>query len=77
VAKELLRRVRREGAVEVLSPRPSPTELARLIGARRESVSREITRLVRTGVLRRTGEGLVVLDRRALIETATEAQPED
>lgn len=77
VAKELLRRVRLQGDIEVVAPRPSPTELARLIGARRESVSREITRLVRTGVLRRTDAALVVLDRRSLEETATESQPDD
>ena len=74
VARELLRRVRREGEVESVAPRPSPTELARLIGARRESVSREITRLERAGVLRRTDAALIVLDRRTLVETATESQ---
>ena len=77
VAKELLRRVQQQGEVEVVAPRPSPTELARLIGARRESVSREITRLVRAGILRRTDAALIVLDRRTLVETATEAHPDD
>ncbi len=69
VAKELLRRLQPRAGAEVVAPAPSPTELGRMIGARRESVSREISRLVRSRVFDRTADALVLLDRRALFET--------
>ncbi len=77
VAKELLRRLRSRDGAEVVVPAPSPTELGRMIGARRESVSREISRFVRRGVFDRTGDALVLIDRRALLEAIEHSREPD
>lgn len=67
LAAELLRlgRPRPDGTRSV-SPPPTQEELAARIGARRETVSREMAVLARTGLLRRTRAAFVLQDPAAL-----------
>lgn len=67
VAAELLRvgRPRGDGTL-VVSPPPTQQNLASRIGARRETVSREIGALVAAGLLRRTPGAYVLTDPAAL-----------
>lgn len=77
---ELLRlsRPKPDGS-RVLSPLPTQEELAARIGARRETVSREISALTQSGLLHRTRAALVLHDPAAL-QAAVDAgldQPRD
>ena len=67
VAAELLRiaRPRSDGTL-VISPPPTQEELANRIGARRETISRELGALARAGLLRRTTAAIVLTDAAAL-----------
>lgn len=67
VAAELLRisRPRGDGTL-VISPPPTQEELANRIGARRETISRELGALSRAGLLRRTASVIVLTDAAAL-----------
>ena len=67
VAAELLRLARpRQDGTRVLSPPPTQEELASRMGARRETVSRELSALTAAGLLRRTAAAIVVTDPAAL-----------
>lgn len=67
LAAELLRLGRpRPDGTRVVSPPPTQEELAARIGARRETVSRELSSLSRAGLLRRTRSALVLNDPQAL-----------
>ena len=63
LAAELLRlaRARADGTASI-SPPPTQEELAERIGARRETVSRELSGLARAGLLHRTRAALVLDD---------------
>lgn len=64
---ELLRLSRpRPDGTRALSPPPTQEELADRIGARRETVSREVASLSRSGLVRRTRSALVLDDPAAL-----------
>lgn len=67
LAAELLRlaRARPDGSASI-SPPPTQEELAERIGARRETVSRELSALARAGLLHRTRPALVLDDPAAL-----------
>ncbi len=80
LAAELLRlsRVRPDGTCTV-SPPPTQDELAARIGARRETVSRELSVLTRAGLLRRS-RSAIVLDEPDALRATVEAgfdQPTD
>ena len=80
LAAELLRlsRLRPDGT-RGLSPPPTQEELAARIGARRETVSRELSALTRAGLLRRTRAAFVLDDpakMRAVVEAGLD-QPAD
>ncbi len=76
VAAELLRLSRpRPDGTHTVSPPPTQEELAARIGARRETVSRELAALTRAGLLRRTRAAFVLNDPAAL-RAAVEAGPE-
>lgn len=67
LAAELLRLSRdRPDGTRALSPPPTHEELAARIGARRETVSRELSALTRAGLLRRTRAVFVLEDPAAL-----------
>ena len=67
LAAELLRLGRpRSDGVRVVSPPPTQEELAARIGARRETVSRELAALNRAGLLQRTRAAFVLNDPKAL-----------
>lgn len=76
LAAELLRlsRPRPDGTC-VVSPPPTHEELAARVGARRETVSRELSSLTRAGLLRRTRSAFVLNDPAAL-HAAIEAGPD-
>ena len=76
LAAELLRlsRPRADGTRSV-SPPPTHEELAARVGARRETVSREMSSLARAGLLRRT-RAAFVLDDPAALRAAVEAGPD-
>ena len=64
---ELIRLSRpKPDGTRVLSPMPTQEELASRIGARRETVSREISALTEAGLLHRTRASLVLHDPGAL-----------
>jgi len=67
LASELLRlaRLRADGAC-IVSPPPTHEELATRVGARRETVSRELSALARAGLLHRTRAAFVLDDPAAL-----------
>ena len=67
LAAELLRLSRpRPDGTRAVSPPPTHEELAARIGARRETVSRELSALTRAGLLRRTRAAFVLEDPAAL-----------
>ena len=76
LAAELLRlsRLRPDGT-RIVSPPPTHEELAARVGARRETVSRELASLIRAGLLRRTRAAFVLHDPAAL-HAAIEAGPD-
>lgn len=76
LAAELLRLSRRRpDGTHVVSPPPTQGELAARVGARRETVSRELSALTRAGLLRRT-RAAFVLDDPAALRAAVEAGPD-
>lgn len=63
LAAELLRLGRpRPDGTRAVSPPPTQEELAARVGARRETVSRELSALIRAGLLRRTRAAFVLDD---------------
>lgn len=60
----------------VLSPAPSLSDIANRISTHREAVSREISRLTTTGLLRREGGDLRITNIAKLIELVDEAKGE-
>ena len=67
LAAELLRLSRpKPDGTRVLNPLPTQEELASRIGARRETISREISALTKDGLVRRTRASLVLDDPVAL-----------
>ncbi len=76
LAAELLRLGRpRPDRTRVLTPPPTQEELAARIGARRETVSRELSALCRAGFVRRARAALILVDPealRALVEAGLE-----
>ena len=76
LAAELLR-LSRPGpdGTRIVSPPPTHEELAARIGARRETVSRELSSLTRAGLLRRT-RAAFVLDNPAALHAVVEAGPD-
>ena len=67
LAAELLRLSRpRPDGTRAVSPPPTHEELAARVGARRETVSRELSALTRAGLLRRTRAAFVLEDPAAL-----------
>ncbi len=76
LAAELLRLSRpRPDGTRAVSPPPTQEELAARVGARRETVSRELSALIRAGLLRRT-RAAFVLDDPAALHAAVEAGPD-
>ncbi len=76
LAAELLRLSRpRPDGTRAVSPPPTQEEMAARVGARRETVSRELSALTRAGLLRRT-RAAFVLDDPAALRAAVEAGPE-
>ena len=69
VGREILRRATPADGRIVVAPCPGPSEIARAIGGRRETVSRALAALERAGVIRREPGRLVVLDPRRLAST--------
>lgn len=68
---EILRMALTAGVVDnqaTLSPVPTHAEIATLVGAQREAVTRECKRLESRGLLARKGRTLVILDVDALME---------
>ena len=67
LAAELLRLGRpRPNGTSVLTPPPTQEELAARVGARRETVSRELAALCRDGFVRRARAAIVLVDPEAL-----------
>jgi CRP-like cAMP-binding protein len=60
----------------LLSPAPSLSEVADRISTHREAISREISRLTATGLLRREGGSLRITDLKKLAELVHEAKGE-
>ena len=60
--------------VAVISPAPTQTEIANLVGTHREAVSRELSRLVKDKLVLRDGQDLHVLDISKLAEMVTDAR---
>ena len=76
LAAELLRLSRpRPDGTRIVSPPPTHEELAARVGARRETVSRELASLTRAGLLRRT-RAAFVLDDPSALRAAVEAGPD-
>ncbi|HYI87314.1 MAG TPA: cyclic nucleotide-binding domain-containing protein [Burkholderiales bacterium] len=76
---ELLRLARVAGIVENrarLDPAPTHNDIASRVGTSREQITRELSRLVREGLLERAGRGLVLLDVAALERLAGDVRPE-
>lgn len=73
VCMELLRIARTQGAR--IDPAPRHTELAHRVSTYREQVTRELTNLVKAGVLARDGAALVVRDPAGLQRIAEGAGP--
>ena len=59
---ELARAGRSEGNVAIIDPAPRHADLASRISTYREQVTRELSALVRAGILERAGRTLVVRD---------------
>jgi CRP-like cAMP-binding protein len=73
---ELLRLSRnRSGGERVISPRPPQHILAARVGTRRESVSRDMAEMARTGLLT-VGQGAIVLHRPDRLRAEIEARPQ-
>lgn len=73
---DLLRRaeeVPRKGREVALSPAPLHADIAARVGTQREAVSRELGRLSRAGLVRRSGGDLVICDLDALRDLWTAA----
>ncbi len=76
---ELLRLARVAGIGENrarLDPAPTHNDIASRVGTSREPIARELSRLVREGLLERAGRGLVLLDVATLERLAGEVRPE-
>ena len=76
---ELLRLARLAGIDENrarLDPAPTHNDIASRVGTSREQITRELSRLVRDGLLERAGRGLVLLDVAALARLAGDVQPQ-
>jgi CRP-like cAMP-binding protein len=65
---------RQPGGEAVLSPAPSLSDIANRISTHREAVSRELSRLSATGLLRREGGNLRITDLAKLSELVHEAK---
>ena len=79
IQAELLRRAAEAGARQgqaLLSPAPSLADIADRISTHREAVSRELSRLGSTGLLRREGGGLRITDVAKLERLVREAKGE-
>ena len=77
VAAELFRLSRpRPDGICIVSPPPTHEELAARVGARRETVSRDLSALTRAGLLRRTRSAFV-LDNPAALRAAVEGHGDD
>ena len=77
---ELLRLARTAGVQgnrARLEPAPTTKEIASRVGTSREQVSRELSRLVRSGLLERVGRTLALLDVAALEHLAGDPRPDD
>lgn len=70
ICRELLR-VAREGGGSRIDPAPKHAELASLVSTYREQITRELSALVKGGVLARDGAALVVKDMARLEQLAT------
>ena len=76
---ELLRLARVAGISENrarLDPAPTHNDIASRVGTSREQMTRELSRLVREGLLERAGRGLVLRDVAALERLAGDVRPE-
>jgi TolB-like protein/class 3 adenylate cyclase/Tfp pilus assembly protein PilF len=76
---ELLRLARQAGIEENrsrLDPAPTHNDIASRVGTSREQVTRELSRLVREGLLERAGRSLVLRDVAALERLAGELRPD-
>ena len=76
---ELLRlaaEARQQQGQALLSPAPSLSDIADRISTHREAVSRELSRLGSTGLLRREGSGLRIVDVARLERLVREAKGE-
>jgi adenylate cyclase len=76
---ELLRLARLAGIEDnraLLDPAPTHNDIASRVGTSREQVTRELSRLVREGLLQRAGRSLVLLDVAALERLAGDVRPE-
>jgi CRP-like cAMP-binding protein len=79
IQAELLRLAREVGGDDsgvVLSPAPSLSDIANRISTHREAVSRELSRLTGTGLLRREAGNLRITDIAKLAELVAEAKGE-
>jgi adenylate cyclase len=77
---ELLRLARAAGVTANrarLDPAPTHNDIASRVGTSREQVTRELSRLVRAGLLERAGRTLELLDVEALAQLAGDARPEE
>ena len=77
---ELLRLARTAGVQDNrarLEPAPTTKEIASRVGTSREQVSRELSRLVRSGLLERAGRTLALLDVAALEHLSGGPRPDD
>ena len=76
---ELLRLARVAGVAGTkarLDPAPTHKDIASRVGTSREQISREFSRLVREGILERSGRSLVIQDMAALERLAGDVRPE-
>ena len=76
---ELLRLARLAGIEDNrvrLDPAPTHNDIASRVGTSREQVTRELSRLVREGLLQRAGRSLLLLDVAALERLAGDVRPE-
>ncbi len=66
----------REGRSARIVPAPTHVEIASRVGTHREAVTRELNRLIRIGMLERSGNALLVKDMPALAKMVHEATGE-
>jgi adenylate cyclase len=77
---ELLRLARQAGVQDNrarLEPVPTHKDMASRVGTSREQVSRELSRLVRSGLLERAGRNLALCDVAALEQLVGDARPDE